>query len=407
MERLCVAEGLFPIKTKGEVISMARPLKTGLDYFLSDVNCWDDGKIMDLTNTYGPLGMCVYDIVLRQVYKNGYYLKTSLDSLAALIIRTIGNAWVRDKGLVKQILTYCGEIGLLDAGLLSQSVVTSVGIQRRYAQVTARNRVDRSQYWLLPKEEPASTMPSADTAVASADRAVSSYEAAPADCMPVTAQESVTLRHDNDPSAGLSDCQKTASATITPVSAAKTPVIVPQNPQRREEERRVEESREEESRPEERKKDQTTFPQGSVCSGFEIPCRNGAFVVDEAFYTELTHMYPDMEISLSLKHLVTWLLSNPEKQRFRKATKGMVLWWVQGDNDHGRYRIRKGYEAGYDIDEYESTSVLDEYEPDGALDETNTSDLSCPSGDMPGTETQYEWQDSSWLFDEMADDDDS
>ncbi len=57
---------------------------------------------------------------------------------------------------------------------------------------------------------------------------------------------------------------------------------------------------------------------------------------------------------------MTYLQSNPEKQRFLNAAVGMVKWWVQDDNDHGKYRKPKGYQATDNLVEYESTSVLDE-----------------------------------------------
>lgn len=130
---------------------MARPRKTGLDYFPKDVDTWDNFRIMDLVNEYGPLGYCVYDIVRDEIYKNGYYLEVPLDKVAALVVRKIGNRWVKDKNLVLQVIQYCADIGLLHNALLTQSVITSVGIQRRYSEVTVRNKVDTSKYWLLEK----------------------------------------------------------------------------------------------------------------------------------------------------------------------------------------------------------------------------------------------------------------
>ena len=128
---------------------MARPKKTGLSYFPKDVDFWDDFKIMDLLNEYGPLGTAVYDIVISRVYQNGYYLEVSLESLAAHIVRIIGNRWVSDKKLIVEIILYCAEIGLLDKELIKQSVITSVGIQRRYDEVTVRNKADKSRYRLI------------------------------------------------------------------------------------------------------------------------------------------------------------------------------------------------------------------------------------------------------------------
>ena len=156
---------------------MARPKKTGLDYFPMDVDFWNDIKIMDLLNEYGPLGTAVYNIIINLVYKNGYYIEVSPEQLALMIMRIIGNKWITDKALLLNVIGYCGEIGLFDRELLKQSVVTSVGIQRRYNEITARNKTDKSKYWLLENDDsktasvsaPENTVSAAETRVSAAE----------------------------------------------------------------------------------------------------------------------------------------------------------------------------------------------------------------------------------------------
>lgn len=129
---------------------MGRKPKTGLDYFPKDVDYYDDFNIMDLMNEYGPLGQTIYDVVLCMIYHEGYYLEVpKMEQLAVKIIKTIGNRWVKKKDFVLQVIHYCAEIGLFDQDLLNQNVITSVGVQRRYKEVTVRNKVDRSKYWLI------------------------------------------------------------------------------------------------------------------------------------------------------------------------------------------------------------------------------------------------------------------
>lgn len=128
---------------------MGRPPKQGLDYFPKDVDYYDDFKIMDLLHEYGPLGQTIYDIVVSMVYHEGYYLEASLDMIVIKIIRIIGNRWIKNKDLVIQVIHYCADIGLFDNDLLSQNVITSVGIQRRYQLVTVRNKVNKEKYWLI------------------------------------------------------------------------------------------------------------------------------------------------------------------------------------------------------------------------------------------------------------------
>lgn len=131
---------------------MARPAKKGLDYYPSDTNRRNDFKIMDLLNQYGPLGYTIYDFCLQYVYENGYFLDVPLQQVCLTLCRDIGAKWIKNKNLVGQVIDYCADIGLFDKDLLRQNVMTSVGIQRRYDSVTVRNKVDKSKFWLLGKE---------------------------------------------------------------------------------------------------------------------------------------------------------------------------------------------------------------------------------------------------------------
>lgn len=131
---------------------MARPAKKGLDYYPSDTNRRNDFKIMDLLNQYGPLGYTIYDFCLQYVYENGYFLDVPLQQVCLTLCRDIGAKWIKNKNLEGQVIDYCADIGLFDKDLLRQNVMTSVGIQRRYDSVTVRNKVDKSEFWLLGKE---------------------------------------------------------------------------------------------------------------------------------------------------------------------------------------------------------------------------------------------------------------
>ena len=131
---------------------MARPLKTGLSFYYKDAHEWSDYRIIDLVETYGPIGYTIFDVVRGEVYQNGYYLEISPEKLALLVMHAIGNRWIGDRATVTQVMAYCAEIGLLDADMLAQSVVTSVDMQMHYAQVAARRKTDKSRYWLLEEE---------------------------------------------------------------------------------------------------------------------------------------------------------------------------------------------------------------------------------------------------------------
>ena len=159
---------------------MARAVGNGLRYFPKDVDYYMDDRIMDLLDAYGPLGQTVYDVMLTMVYREGYYLEMSPDRLARQIIRWIGSQWVESREKVVEVLGFIAEVGLVDKALYRQGVITSAAIQRRYDEVAARRKTDRSKYWLLEAE------PAAETETIAAESAGCAAECVPnaAECAP-------------------------------------------------------------------------------------------------------------------------------------------------------------------------------------------------------------------------------
>lgn len=132
------------------------PNKKGLAYFPKMIDFYEDDKIFDLLDRYGPLGVTVYDCILCIVYKHGYYAEIPLDKLSKMIIKMIGNKWVKSKNAVVQVVHFCSEIGLLDDDLMTENIITSVGIQRRYYEIAVKRmkrQLYTDQYWLLGKAE--------------------------------------------------------------------------------------------------------------------------------------------------------------------------------------------------------------------------------------------------------------
>lgn len=133
---------------------MARPPKRGLAYFPMDVDIFQDPKIANLLIQHGPLGVITYIALLTMIYREGYYINLSVTDAAINVIRQVGESWYRKNGmsaidLASKIILTCAEIGLLDESLVRQKVMTAVGIQRRYAAATARNKVKINEYRLL------------------------------------------------------------------------------------------------------------------------------------------------------------------------------------------------------------------------------------------------------------------
>lgn len=129
-----------------------RPRKTGLSYHSSDVDFYEDFKIIDLLDKYGPVGTTIYDVVLKMIYRRGYYIEIPMNQLALTVQKTIGSKWIRNKDLVLQVVQYCADIGLFDKDLSLQSVLTSAGIQKRYSLATVRSKAQIEKYRLIEKE---------------------------------------------------------------------------------------------------------------------------------------------------------------------------------------------------------------------------------------------------------------
>lgn len=53
-----------------------RPPKQGLSYHGSDTDYYEDFKIMELLDRYGPLGQTIYDVILKWCTGTGIILKS-------------------------------------------------------------------------------------------------------------------------------------------------------------------------------------------------------------------------------------------------------------------------------------------------------------------------------------------
>ena len=133
---------------------MGAPKKPNLRYYPKMIDYYEDGKIFDLLEKYGPLGDSIYNALLCIVYREGYYVEATPEKLARMIIKMIGSRWVQTKAVV-QVIHYCADIGLLHDGLLSQGVITSVGIQTRYYEIAVKQmkrRLYSDKYLLIDPE---------------------------------------------------------------------------------------------------------------------------------------------------------------------------------------------------------------------------------------------------------------
>lgn len=134
---------------------MARPLKKGLDYWRFDVDLLDDKKFKLIRGEFGAKGVLIALFALNSCYKENGYFKVWDDDDAILMAESIGCGVSPE--LVQQVIRACVARSLFDRRVFDvHHVLTSVGIQRRYIQIVAKNRFNIpliEDYWLIPKNE--------------------------------------------------------------------------------------------------------------------------------------------------------------------------------------------------------------------------------------------------------------
>ena len=125
---------------------MARPRKTGLDYFPFDVDFFNDEKIEAISGEFGIKGEIVAIKLLAAIYRNGYFIEWS-EMLQMKMLKTLPSI---SKELLTEIVQRLVRWNFFDEGLFnSDNVLTSRGIQRRYFEAMKRNSLGDSLPFLL------------------------------------------------------------------------------------------------------------------------------------------------------------------------------------------------------------------------------------------------------------------
>ena len=127
---------------------MARPTKTGLDYYPMDVGFLRDKKVRLLRSEFGASSVLFVLYVLGKVYEgDGYFLRWDKDELllAADELR-------EQPTYISEVLQGCLKRSIFDERVFQMfDVLTSAGIQRRYLRGCEKRDVITvfSEYWLL------------------------------------------------------------------------------------------------------------------------------------------------------------------------------------------------------------------------------------------------------------------
>ncbi|MEM4626447.1 MAG: DUF4373 domain-containing protein [Candidatus Bilamarchaeaceae archaeon] len=127
---------------------MARPIKTGLDYFPLDTYFFEDTKVEFISSKFGHKGEIILIKLLMKIYREfGYYMPYNDDTITLFAKRagsTISVALVRD------VVMESVKRGLFDESILLKfNVLTSRGIQKRYYKVCTESK--RKEIIILPE----------------------------------------------------------------------------------------------------------------------------------------------------------------------------------------------------------------------------------------------------------------
>ena len=250
---------------------MARPKKTGLDYFPFDVQFFSNKKIKILKARYGTDGVVLFLFLLCEIYKNGYYLIWDDDYKYV-----VADELNLSDGLIEQVLNFLIERSLLNRILLgSDTFLTSPGIQSRFQEAVKSRAVKSpvsviSKIWLLSKEK---------------------------------TQSFIKFTQNSD-------------------IPQNNPSFSKNNP-----------NNSEKNATKKSKVNESKVNKIKVC--YRVPAINGDFELTQDFYDELTKTYSETDIDESLKKMINFLKANPAKKRYVGNTKAYIELWIGTDSRCG------------------------------------------------------------------------
>ena len=113
---------------------MARPYKTGLDYFSFDVDFFEDEKITAISIEFGIAGEIIAIRLLCAIYRNGYYAKWD----TPLKMKIAKSSGIKPE-VIDEVVQKLVQWGFFDGSMFeTYGILTSAGIQKRYLESTKR-----------------------------------------------------------------------------------------------------------------------------------------------------------------------------------------------------------------------------------------------------------------------------
>ncbi|MDN4525352.1 DUF4373 domain-containing protein [Fictibacillus fluitans] len=130
---------------------MARPKKEGLQYFPLDVDMDQDDKVALIEAKHGLTGFSIIVKLFMKIYKNGYFYEWTAKE--QLLFSSRINM---ELSTIEEVIEDCISWGVFNRDLLERyEILTSKGIQERYAEATARRKevVYIDEYLLVKPEQ--------------------------------------------------------------------------------------------------------------------------------------------------------------------------------------------------------------------------------------------------------------
>jgi hypothetical protein len=127
---------------------MARPNKTGLDYFPLDVDFFEDEKMLAISGEFAVKGEIISLRLLCEIYRNGYFVEYS-----ELLKNKLARLGGLSGGLVDEVVGKLVKYGFFDGSLFSEkNILTSNGIQKRFVSASKRRENGLCCQYCLIKE---------------------------------------------------------------------------------------------------------------------------------------------------------------------------------------------------------------------------------------------------------------
>lgn len=116
---------------------MARPQKTGLDYYPLDVDFLQDIKVRKIMRACGIQSVTILISLLSSIYGDqGYYVVWESD-MSFLVADEVGAS----EGTVIEIINKAAQVGFFNKDIFEKyNVLTSKGIQKRFLEAAARRK---------------------------------------------------------------------------------------------------------------------------------------------------------------------------------------------------------------------------------------------------------------------------